>query len=288
MNVPIGTIKANVRAALEEDLGPGDIHAALPSDDSERTGTIISRSHGVLCGTEWANEAYRQVSGNVAVQWHKIEGESIKPSSLIATIVGPSSALLSVERTALNFLQLLSATASQTRRFAHLIEHTQAKILDTRKTVPGLRLAQKYAVRIGGGQNHRAGLFDAFLIKENHIAASGSISNAVSRAREAHPNMFVEVEVESLEELDQALQCDVDRIMLDNFKILQLREAVRISRSFSNLSKKAVELEASGGISESNVVQVAETGVDFISLGTLTKDISAIDFSFRIQKEQPR
>ena len=283
MNVPTGTIKANVRAALEEDLGPGDIHVSLPSDDSDRHGTIIARSHGVLCGAEWANEAYRQVSKQVEVNWARVDGETIEPSSLIATISGPVSALLAVERTALNFLQLLSATASQTRRFVHLIKHTQARVLDTRKTVPGLRLAQKYAVRMGGGNNHRIGLFDAFLIKENHIAASGSISNAVSRAREAHPDLFVEVEVESLEELDQALQCDVDRIMLDNFKILQLREAVRISRSFSNLRKKAVELEASGGISEANVVQVAETGVDFISLGTLTKDTSAIDFSFRIQ-----
>ncbi len=282
MKVPIGIIRANVKSALREDLGRGDVHAAVAPDNEVRHGEIISRSDGVLCGIAWVLEAYRQVSEDVQVECHKSDGETIEPNVAVASIAGPVNVLLAVERTALNFLQLLSGTASRAQSFVKLVEHTQAKILDTRKTIPGLRFAQKYAVRIGGGTNHRIGLFDAFLIKENHIVASGGIKTAALRARKARPDLFLQVEVENLEELEQALNCDVDRIMLDNFSILQLREAVRVSKSYSIHRPKPVQLEASGGISESNVVQVAETGVDFISLGTLTKDIQSIDFSFRI------
>ena len=282
MDVPISTIKANVLAALQEDLGTGDVHSALTLENTERQGFIISRSHGILCGCAWADEAYRQVSPQVRIEWKRSDGDSMSPNDPIASISGPVNTLLAVERTVLNFLQLLSATATRTRDFVQLIEHTQARVLDTRKTVPGLRIAQEYAVRCGSGTNHRFGLFDAFLIKENHIAAAGGIEQAVRRARTSHPKMFVEVEVETLEELEQALRCDVDRIMLDNFKILQLREAVRLARGYSGNRKRPIQLEASGGISRSNVVQVAETGVDYISLGTLTKDVTAIDFSFRI------
>lgn len=279
MDVPIEVIRSNVAGALEEDLGTGDLHKDLILDDSPVKGTIITRSSGILCGTAWVNEVYRQISEEVSVEWIHEDGESINPSDQLASISGPPTALLAAERTALNFLQLLSGTATRTREFVSMVAHTQAKILDSRKTIPGLRLAQKYAVATGGGTNHRIGLFDAVLIKENHIVACGGIESAVSRARDKHPGTFVEVEVENTDELVQAIRCKVDRIMLDNFTILQLREAVRLTRSYSTFEDKTIELEASGGIDRSNVVRVAETGVDCISLGTLTKDIQSLDLS---------
>lgn len=282
MDVSIDIIRSNVACALEEDLGTGDLHQEMLQEAESVTGSIVCRSGGILCGQAWVNEAYRQVSNEVSVEWKIEEGSPLVPDDLVASISGPASALLSVERTALNFLQLLSGTATRTQEFVSLVAHTQAKILDSRKTVPGLRHAQKYAVSTGGGINHRIGLFDAILIKENHIAACSGIEKAVSRARDAHPDVFVEVEVENTDELVQAIRCKVDRIMLDNFTVLQLREAVRLAGSYSKFQEKSIELEASGGICRSNVVQVAETGVDYISLGTLTKDIESLDFSFGI------
>lgn len=282
MDVSIDIIRSNVACALEEDLGTGDLHQEMLQGAEAVTGSIVCRSGGILCGQAWVNEAYRQVSNEVSIKWAKEDGSSLVPDDLVASISGPASALLSVERTALNFLQLLSGTATRTQEFVSLVAHTQAKILDSRKTVPGLRHAQKYAVSTGGGINHRIGLFDAILIKENHIAACGGIEKAVSRARDAHPDVFVEVEVENTDELVQAIRCKVDRIMLDNFTVLQLREAVRLAGSYSKFQDKPITLEASGGVSRSNVVQVAETGVDYISLGTLTKDIESLDFSFGI------
>ena len=282
MDVPIDIIRSNVARALEEDLGTGDLHRELLEESGTVTGSIICRSGGILCGQEWVNETYRQVSNEVFVEWKKEDGSLLVSDDLLASVSGPASALLAAERTALNFLQLLSGTATRTHDFVSLVAHTQAKILDSRKTVPGLRYAQKYAVSIGGGINHRIGLFDAILIKENHIAACGGIEKAVFRARDAHPDVFVEVEVENTDELVQAIRCKVDRIMLDNFTVLQLREAVRLAGSYAKFQEKSIDLEASGGINRSNVMQVAETGVSYISLGTLTKDVESLDFSFGI------
>lgn len=282
MDVPIDIIRSNVACALEEDLGTGDLHRELLEESGSVTGSIICRSGGILCGQAWVDETYLQVSNEISVEWKKEDGSLLVSDDLLASVFGPVSALLAAERTALNFLQLLSGTATRTHDFVSLVAHTQAKILDSRKTVPGLRYAQKYAVCTGGGINHRIGLFDAILIKENHIAACGGIEEAVARARVAHPDVFVEVEVENTDELVQAIRCKVDRIMLDNFTVLQLREAVRLAGSYAKFQEKSIELEASGGINRSNVVQVAETGVDYISLGTLTKDIESLDFSFGI------
>ncbi len=282
MDVPIDIIRSNVASALEEDLGTGDLHSELLEESGSVTGSIICRSGGILCGQAWVNETYRQVSNEVYVEWKKEDGSLLVSDDLLASVSGPASALLAAERTALNFLQLLSGTATRTHDFVSLVAHTQAKILDSRKTVPGLRWAQKHAVCTGGGINHRIGLFDAILIKENHIAACGGIEEAVSRARTAHPDVFVEVEVENTDELVQAIRCKVDRIMLDNFTVLQLREAVRLAGSYAKFQEKSIDLEASGGINRSNVVQVAETGVSYISLGTLTKDVESLDFSFGI------
>lgn len=286
VNVPIDIIRSNVAFALEEDLGTGDLHADMIQDDALVTGTIITRSQGILCGTAWANDVYRQVSEEISVEWNHEDGAKLNLGDQVASINGPPSALLAAERTALNFLQLLSGTATRAHEFVSLVAHTKAKILDSRKTIPSLRLAQKYAVATGGGTNHRIGLFDAILIKENHIAACGGIEAAVSRARDKHPGVFVEVEVENTDELVQAIRCKVDRIMLDNFTVLQLREAVRLATSYSTFEDKAIELEASGGIDRSNVAQVAETGVDYISLGTLTKDVRSLDFSFGINRQR--
>ena len=282
MYVPIDIIRSNVSCALEEDLGTGDLHRKLLEESGSVTGSIICRSGGILCGQAWVDETYRQLSNEVSVEWRKEDGSLLVSNDLVASVSGPASALLTAERTALNFLQLLSGTATRTHDFVSLVAHTQAKILDSRKTVPGLRYAQKYAVLTGGGNNHRIGLFDAILIKENHIAACGGIEETVFRARDAHPDVFVEVEVENTDELVQAIRCKVDRIMLDNFTVLQLREAVRLAGSYAKFQDKPIRLEASGGISRNNVVQVAETGVDYISLGTLTKDIESLDFSFGI------
>ncbi len=269
-----------VKKALREDIGDGDISSFSIDEGSSARASLISREQAVLCGRAWFDEAFRQVDDTTNIEWLAEEGAIIEPDQRLCHIDGPAQALLSAERTAMNFLQTLSGTATTTRRFVSLIEGTGCQLLDTRKTIPGLRLAQKYAVRCGGGINHRIGLFDAFLLKENHLMAAGGIARAVERARALDPDKLLEVEVETMEELRQARDAGVDRILLDNFSLDRLREAVALIGG-------AIELEASGNISESNIRAVAETGVDYISIGALTKHLRAVDFSLRFEPSIP-
>jgi nicotinate-nucleotide pyrophosphorylase (carboxylating) len=269
-----------VQRALQEDIGYGDITAQLIDGGAVASASIISREHAVLCGTPWANEVLRQVDRSVSIDWLVNEGDELVPDQTIVKLRGPARALLTAERCMLNFLQTLSATASVSRAYARKVAHTDVRLLDTRKTIPGLRTAQKYAVRVGGCFNHRMGLFDAFLIKENHISACGSIAKAIQTARQLAPAKPVEVEVETFSELDQALSAGADIIMLDNFSLDDMRTAVRIARTYPN---SMCQLEASGGINDQTLVAVAETGVDFISMGVLTKDVKAIDLSMRFE-----
>lgn len=269
------SISEEVRRALAEDIGSGDITAALIQAERQAQATIISREPAILCGTAWADEVFRQVDPRIQVQWLAADGDRLQPNQPFCKLSGPARGLLSGERCALNFIQTLSATATRSRYFADLVEGTAVKLLDTRKTLPGLRLAQKYAVTCGGCHNHRIGLFDAFLIKENHIAACGGIQAAVTQARALSPGKPVEVEVESLDELRQALDAGADIIMLDELSNEDMRTAVQISAG-------RARLEASGGINESTLRTVAETGVDYISIGSLTKDIKAVDLSMRL------
>lgn len=268
-------IPRQVAAALAEDVGSGDITALLIPADSDAKATIVSREAGILCGQAWVEQVYQQLDGDLHIQWHNQDGDSLAPDSCFCTLVGNTRKILTGERTALNFLQTLSATATRTREYLGMTEGTCVQLLDTRKTLPGLRTAQKYAVLCGGGNNHRLGLYDAFLIKENHIAACGSIKAAVSKARRLYPDKWVEVEVENFEELAQALDTDPDVIMLDNFSLAGLRKAVA-----QNNGK--TKLEASGNISEETLRAVAETGVDYISIGGLTKHVQALDLSLRL------
>ena len=269
------SIEQEVRRALAEDIGSGDITAALIPADRQARATIISREPAVLCGTAWADEVFRQVDPAIKVTWLAADGDPLQPDQPFCELAGPARGLLSGERCALNFIQTLSATATRSRHFADLVEGTSVKLLDTRKTLPGLRLAQKYAVTCGGCHNHRIGLFDAFLIKENHIAACGGIQAAVDQARALAPGKPVEVEVENLQELRQALEAGADIIMLDELSHADMRTAVQIAAG-------RAKLEASGGITEATLRSVAETGVDYISIGSLTKDIKAIDLSMRL------
>ena len=269
------SIQDQVRRALAEDVGDGDITAALIPADRQAQATIISREPAVLCGTAWADEVFRQVDAQIRVEWLAADGDQLVPNQPFCRISGPARGLLTGERCALNFIQTLSATATRSQHFTKLVEGTAVKLLDTRKTLPGLRLAQKYAVTCGGGHNHRIGLFDAFLIKENHIAACGGIDAAVAQARRLSPGKPVEVEVESLDELRQALAAGADIIMLDELSNEDMRTAVQITAG-------KAKLEASGGINENTLRAVAETGVDYISIGSLTKDIKAIDLSLRL------
>ena len=268
-------IEANVRLALAEDLGSGDITAQLIPAERLAHASVITREAAVVCGTAWVDAVFRQLDARVAVHWCVQDGERVEPNQVLFRVEGPARALLSGERSALNFLQTLSAVATRCRYYADLVEGTAVKLLDTRKTLPGLRLAQKYAVTCGGCHNHRIGLYDAFLIKENHIAACGGIGAAVATARSIAPGKPVEVEVESLDELRQALEAGADIVMLDELSLDDMREAVRLTAG-------RARLEASGGINERTLRSVAETGVDFISLGTLTKDIKAVDLSMRL------
>lgn len=269
------SIQDEVRRALAEDVGSGDITAALIPADRQARATIISREPAILCGTAWAAEVFRQVNPQIRIEWLAADGDRLQPNQPFCRLSGPARGLLTGERCALNFIQTLSATATRSRYFADLVEGTGVKLLDTRKTLPGLRLAQKYAVTCGGCHNHRIGLFDAFLIKENHIAACGGIQAAVSQARALAPGKPVEVEVESLDELRQALEAGADIIMLDELSHEDMRTAVSITAG-------RAALEASGGINEANLRSVAETGVDYISIGSLTKDIKAVDLSMRL------
>ncbi len=265
-----------VALALAEDVGGGDLTAALIPETAQAEATVISREDAVLCGTAWFDAVFRQLDPRVSIDWQATDGERVQPDQPLCTLRGPARALLTGERTALNFLQALSSTATLARRFADTVAGTGAVILDTRKTLPGLRLAQKYAVRCGGCRNHRIGLFDAVLIKENHIMAAGSIRNAIATARRLHPGVTVEVEVENLAELEEALAARPDIVMLDNFDLAALVEAVRITA-------RRVKLEASGNVNFDTVRKIAETGVDYISIGGLTKDVRAIDLSMRFR-----
>jgi nicotinate-nucleotide pyrophosphorylase (carboxylating) len=264
-----------VRAALAEDIGTGDITAGLIPAHTLGNARIITREHAILCGQAWVEEVFRQQDPAVHIRWETTEGSAVTPDQCLFTLAGPLRSLLTGERAALNFLQCLSGTATLSRRYAQLVRHTGVKLLDTRKTLPGLRTAQKYAVSVGGCYNHRIGLYDAFLIKENHIAACGSIAIAIRTARQQAPHKPVEVEVENLDELDQALTAAADIIMLDNFSIADMALAVKTVAG-------RCKLEASGGINDDNLVAIAETGVDYISIGSLTKHVRAIDLSMRV------
>lgn len=275
MRPDAGTVKRNVADALAEDVGPGDINAGLIDPATCALARIVTRDDGVLCGRPWVEEACRQVDPAIDLDWHADDGQRVAIGDVLLELRGPARSLLSVERTAINFLQLLSATATRARAFVRAVADTDAVILDTRKTLPGLRVAQKYAVRAGGAENHRMGLFDAFLLKENHIAAAGSIGAAVARARRSHPNTLVQVEVENGDELRQAIAANADRVLLDNFDLAELREAVATTR-------QRVGLEASGGITLATVADIARTGVDYISVGELTKNVEPLDLSMRI------
>lgn len=268
-------VEANVRRALLEDIGSGDITAQLIPAERLAKATIITRDNCSVAGTAWVDAVFRQLDPRVAVHWQVIDGQRAEANQPLFHVEGPARSLLTGERSALNFLQLLSGVATRAQTLANQVAHTQVKLLDTRKTLPGLRLAQKYAVTCGGCHNHRIGLYDAFLIKENHIAACGGIAQAVAAAHRIAPGKPVEVEVESLEELREALAAGADIIMLDELSLDDMREAVRLNAG-------QAKLEASGGINDSTLVSIAETGVDYISIGALTKDVKAVDLSMRL------
>ncbi len=269
-------VGAQVTSALTEDIGTGDLTAALIKTDSQAYATIISRENAVICGQDWVNACFAKLDKNVQIKWHVAEGEKIIANQLLCDISGNARALLSAERCALNFLQTLSAVATHTQAYVLAVLGTKAQILDTRKTLPGLRLAQKYAVTVGGGMNQRLALYDGILIKENHIAAAGSIHSAFEHAIQNNPTVSIQVEVENLDELQQALSAGATSVLLDNFSISEMRKAVKTTAG------KAL-LEASGNVSLSTVRDIAETGVDRISIGALTKNIRAIDLSMRIK-----
>lgn len=273
-SVPHSYIEDTVNAALTEDIGSGDITSSIIPEDEVSLANVISREYAIICGIDWFEEVFNQLDPNVFIDWEVDDGDEVEANQQLCTLSGPTRSLLTGERTALNFLQTLSATATLTRRYVDAIKNTQAKLLDTRKTIPGLRLAQKYAVTCGGGFNHRIGLFDAILIKENHIHAAGGIAEAIQSARFNNPDMSVEVEVENIEQLQQAIAAHAERVLLDNFDLKLLREAVAITN-------KQLQLEASGGVNLDTIQAIAQTGVDFISCGALTKDVIAIDLSMR-------
>jgi nicotinate-nucleotide pyrophosphorylase (carboxylating) len=269
-------IARNIETALAEDIGTGDLTAGLIAAEKIATATVISREAAVLCGTAWFEACFRRLDPQVQIQWLAQDGDSVAPDQTLCRIEGQARALLSAERPALNFLQTLSATATATRRYVDAIQGSGAVIMDTRKTLPGLRLAQKYAVKVGGGENQRTGLFDGILIKENHILAAGGIAAVLAQAHQAAPpGVSVQIEVENLDELEQALSAGARLILLDNFSLADMRQAVVTT------ARRAL-LEASGGITLECVRAIAETGVDRISIGSLTKDIQAVDLSMRI------
>ncbi len=270
------TIEHDVARALEEDIGSGDATADLLPPDAHARARVITRETAVVCGRAWFDACFHQLDAATRIDWRVAEGERVAAGALLCQIEGRARALVSAERTALNFLQTLSGTATATAAYVEATRGTRTKILDTRKTLPGLRAAQKYAVRTGGGSNHRLGLFDAVLIKENHIAAAGSITAAVRRARELHPQLLVETEVEDFTELREALEAGADRIMLDEFELHELARAVAETAG-------RVPLEVSGSVALDRVRAIAETGVDYVSIGALTKHVHAIDLSMRVE-----
>jgi nicotinate-nucleotide pyrophosphorylase (carboxylating) len=271
-------LAAQVDAALREDIGGGDVTAALVPAAQQVRGSVVTREDAVLCGRPWVEETFRRLDPRVQLSWHAADGDRLTARQVIFAITGPARPVLTGERTALNFLQLLSATATATRRFVDAIAGTGCRILDTRKTLPGLRTAQKYAVRCGGADNHRMGLYDSVLIKENHIAAAGSITGAIAAARHSAPQATVEIEVESLSEMAEAVNASPDIILLDDFSLPDLQAAVTLNRAHGG---KAL-LEASGSVLLETVRGIAETGVDYISVGSLTKHVRAVDLSMRL------
>jgi len=265
-------LQQTVANAIVEDVGSGDITAELIPQHAVGHARVMTREHAVVCGEPWVTEVFAQVDARSKLEWLHYDGAQVKPGDILFTVTGPARSLLTSERIALNFLQTLSGIATVANEYAKLVKHTSVQILDTRKTIPGLRLAQKYAVKTGGCSNHRTGLFDAYLIKENHIRASGGISQAVAAARVLNPGRKVEVEVETMEQLEEALAASADIVMLDNFSLELIRTAVAFARG-------RAKLEASGGYSKDSLVAVAETGVDYISVGALTKHVRAIDYT---------
>ncbi len=268
-------IQRNISAALAEDIGTGDLTACLVGDGVEARGRVITREAAVICGRAWFDAAFAALQPSALVTWHVRDGERVEPGQALCDVAASARTLLTAERTGLNFLQLLSGTATRTRRFVDAVQGTRASIVDTRKTLPGLRMAQKYAVLVGGGVNHRTGLYDGVLIKENHIIAAGGIAEVMAEARRITPSQaFIEIEVETLGQLREALDAGAKMILLDNMRLDEMAEAVR-------LTDGRAELEASGGVSLERVREIAETGVDRISIGGLTKDVQAIDLSLR-------
>ena len=276
----LADIRDCVARALQEDIGTGDITGELIPGTTLATATIITREKMSLAGRPWVDEVCRQVDPGIKIEWRAQDGDTVKAGASLCVMSGGARSLLTAERTALNFLQLLSATATVTAHYVKAVQGTQCRILDTRKTIPGLRLAQKYAVKCGGGHNHRVGLFDAILIKENHIISAGGVAAAIDAARELHPTMPVEVEVESIDELHDALGAKAERLLLDNFSVSLLREAAAINRAEGD---PPAELEASGGMTIEEITAVAATGVDYISVGALTKNVRAVDLSMRFK-----
>jgi nicotinate-nucleotide pyrophosphorylase (carboxylating) len=278
--VPVPSdLPQQVARALAEDVGTGDLTAALIPADLVGRATVITREPAIVCGIPYVDASFGQIDPRVRIEWRIAEGDSAAANQLLFTLEGPARALLTGERTALNFLQLLSGTATAAHSYAVLLEGTNCRLLDTRKTIPGLRSAQKYAVRVGGGHNHRMGLFDGILIKENHIMAAGSLAGAVAAAKRSGSQIPVEVEVENLSELREAIAAGADIAMLDDFPLQAMRDAVAINAQ----ANKPLELEASGGITAVTIREIAETGVDFISVGSITKHVRAVDLSMRFE-----
>jgi len=278
--VPVpADLPQQVACALAEDIGSGDLTAALIPANRVGRAAVITREPAIVCGIPYVNASFDAIDARVRIEWHAAEGDSVAANQLLFTLEGPARALLTGERTALNFLQLLSGTATAAHDYAVLLEGTKCRLLDTRKTIPGLRSAQKYAVRVGGGRNHRMGLFDGILIKENHIMAAGSIADAVAAAKLGRAQVPIEVEVENLAELRQAIAAGADIAMLDNFSLAAMREAVTVNAG----AAKPLRLEASGGITAATIREIAETGVDFMSVGSITKHVRAVDLSMRFE-----
>jgi nicotinate-nucleotide pyrophosphorylase (carboxylating) len=278
--VPVpADLPQQVARALSEDIGSGDLTAALIPADRTGRAAVITREAAILCGIPYVDATFGQLDARIRLDWHTAEGASVAADQLLFTVAGPARALLTAERTALNFLQLLSGTATAAHSYAVLLEGTKCRLLDTRKTIPGLRTAQKYAVQVGGGQNHRMGLFDGILIKENHIMAAGSIAGAVQAARRGGARVPVEVEVENVDELQQAMAAGADLALLDEFSLPALREAVALNAR----AQQPLKLEASGGITTATIREIAATGVDFISVGSITKHVRAVDLSMRFE-----